>query len=427
MGAAPSGVRVTLVPDFASALNVTLPKPYLIGLTDPSSMAESSSALSFPITIPYEHRLIFTRDAFSVNNSTLSGVLTPREAGERVRALVFWDQGLAQPFPDYGDRINAWFAAHADTLELAAAPVALPGGEKIKNDFSQLERIWQTIESSGLCRHSYILAIGGGAVLDLVGFAASTAHRGIPLVRMPTTSLSQGDGGVGVKNGVNFFGKKNWLGAFGVPHAIINDLALLHGLPIRERRVGLIEAVKVALIRDADFFEFIAARVETLAAFEPEPFEAVIRESARQHMEHIATAGDPFEQGSARPLDFGHWAAHKLEQLSEFRVSHGEAVAVGMAIDLIYAREVGLLSTADTERILNIIQGLGFELFAPIREIHGTSGRQDMLDGLEEFREHLGGRLSIPMIRAPGVRLEIHEVDGAIVKSAVAELEARFG
>jgi 3-dehydroquinate synthase len=246
-------------------------------------------------------------------------------------------------------------------------------------------------------------------------------------VRMPTTSLSQGDGGVGVKNGVNFFGKKNWLGAFGVPHAIINDLSLLHGLPVRERRVGLIEAVKVALIRDAAFFEFIAARVEALAAFEPEPFEAVIRESARQHMEHIATAGDPFEQGSARPLDFGHWAAHKLEQLSEFRVSHGEAVAVGMAIDLIYAREVGLLSKSDSERILGIIQGLGFELFAPIREIHGTSGRQDMLDGLEEFREHLGGRLSIPMIRAPGVRLEIHEVDGSIVKSAVAELEARFG
>ena len=390
-------------------------------------MAESSSTLYYPITIPHEHRLIFTRHAFSVKNHTLSETLTPREEGERIRVLVFWDEGLAKPFPDYGPNIAAWFAAHADKLELAAPPIALPGGEQVKNDFSQLERIWQTIESSGLCRHSYILAIGGGAVLDLVGFAASTAHRGIPLVRMPTTSLSQGDGGVGVKNGVNFFGKKNWLGSFGVPHAIINDLALLHGLPVRERRVGLIEAVKVALIRDATFFEFIEENVEALAKFEVESFEAVIRESARQHMEHIATAGDPFEQGSARPLDFGHWAAHKLEQLSEFRVSHGEAVAVGMGIDLIYARKVGLLPEAETERILQVIQQLGFELFAPIREVPGSSGRQDMLDGLEEFREHLGGRLSIPMIRAPGDRLEIHEVDGAIVRSAVEELEQRFG
>jgi 3-dehydroquinate synthase len=230
-----------------------------------------------------------------------------------------------------------------------------------------------------------------------------------------------------VKNGVNFFGKKNWLGSFGVPHAIVNDLTFLHGLPLRDRRCGLIEAVKVALIRDAAFFEFIAARVDALAKFEREPFEAVIRESARQHIEHIATAGDPFERGSARPLDFGHWAAHKLEQLSEFRVSHGEAVAVGMAMDLIYARRVGLLPETTTERILKVIQGLGFDLFAPVREIRGPSGKQDMLDGLEEFREHLGGRLSIPMIRAPGDRLEIHEIDGAVVKAAFDELRQRYG
>ena len=297
----------------------------------------------------------------------------------------------------------------------------------MKNDFSQLENIWAAIEAAGLCRHSYVIALGGGAVLDLVGFAAATAHRGIPLVRLPTTSLSQGDGGVGVKNGVNYFGKKNWLGAFGVPHAIINDLDFLRGLPERERRVGLIEAVKVALIRDAKFFEFIAARVTALAKFEPEAFEAVIRESARQHMEHIATGGDPFERGSARPLDFGHWAAHKLEQLTEFRVSHGEAVAVGMAIDLIYARRTGLLPEAEAERILGVICALGFELFAPVKEIRSATGRQDMLDGLEEFREHLGGRLTIPMIRAPGVRQDIHEIDGAVVKAAFDELRERYG
>jgi 3-dehydroquinate synthase len=391
-------------------------------------MAESTSlTVSFPITLQHEHRLLFTRDVFAPDNLTLAEVLTPREPGEAVRALVFWDAGLEQSFPGFAAKITRWFAARGETMTLAAEPVALAGGEPVKNDFSQLERIWSAINDSGLCRHSYVLAVGGGAVLDLVGFGAATAHRGIPLVRLPTTSLSQGDGGVGVKSGVNFFGKKNWLGAFGVPHAIVNDLSLLHGLPVRDRRAGLIEAVKVALIRDAAFFEFIAARVPALAKFEPEAYEAVIRESARQHMEHIATAGDPFERGSARPLDFGHWAAHKLEQLSEFRVSHGEAVAVGMAIDLIYARHTGLLPEAEAERILGVIEGLGFELFAPVKEIRGPSGRQDMLDGLEEFREHLGGKLSIPMIRKPGVRLEIHEMDGAVVKAAFDELRERYG
>jgi 3-dehydroquinate synthase len=390
-------------------------------------MSAPLDPVSFPITLHYEHRLIFTRDVFALENDTLAGVLPPRAPGDTARAIVFWDEGLVTAFPDIAGRMTRWFGARRNRVRLEAEPIALRGGEAVKNDFGQLERVWQAINAAKLCRHSFVVAVGGGAVLDLVGFGAATAHRGIPVVRLPTTSLSQADGGLGVKNGVNFFQKKNWLGAFAVPHAVVNDLAFLHGLPPRDRRAGLIEAVKVALIRDAAFFEFIAARVDDLAAFAPEPYEATIRESARQHMAHIATGGDPFERGSARPLDFGHWAAHKLEQLSEFRVSHGEAVAVGMAIDLIYARRIGLLPEPIAERILGVIQRLGFALFAPVREIRGASGRQDMLDGLEEFREHLGGRLTIPMIRAPGERLDVHEMDGPTVKAAFEELRARYG
>lgn len=374
-----------------------------------------------------EHRLFFTRDVFAPDNETLTGLLTPREPGGRARAMVFWDEGLARAFPDFAGKLTRWFAAHRARVALEGAPIALPGGEQVKNDFRQLEGVWAALNDSKLCRHSFVIAIGGGAVLDLVGFGASTAHRGIPLIRLPTTSLSQADGGLGVKNGVNYFHKKNWLGSFVVPHAMVNDLAFLDGLSPRDRRAGMIEAVKVALIRDGVFFDFIAERVEALATFVREPYEAVIRESARQHLAHIATGGDPFERGSARPLDFGHWAAHKLEQLSEFRVSHGEAVAVGMAIDLIYARRVGLLPEPIAERILAVIQGLGFQLFAPIREIRSQSGRQDMLDGLEEFREHMGGQLTIPMIRAPGERVDVHEMDGPTVKASLDELRSRYG
>jgi 3-dehydroquinate synthase len=390
-------------------------------------MPDRHDTFSFPITLRHEHRLIFTRDVFAEGNAVLADLLTPPEAGENVRALVFFDAGVQRAFPDLVAKIERWFATRSDRFRLAAAPIGLPGGEGVKNDFHALEGVWSAINAAGMDRHSYVLALGGGAVLDMVGFAAATAHRGILLVRLPTTSLSQGDGGVGVKNGINFFGKKNWLGSFGVPHAVVNDLAFLHALPPRPRRCGLIEAVKVALIRDATFFEFIAERVDALARFEREPFEAVIRESARQHLEHIATAGDPFERGSARPLDFGHWSAHKLEQLSEFRVTHGEAVAVGMAIDVIYARRTGLLPEPIAERILGVIQRLGFELFAPVREIRRPTGPQDMLDGLEEFREHMGGRLTIPMIRAPGERVDIHEMDGPTVKAAFDELRQRYG
>jgi 3-dehydroquinate synthase len=390
-------------------------------------MSADPDTLSFPITLRYDHRAVFTRDVFAPANDTLARLLTPREPGGRARALVIWDAGLERSLPGFAEKIRAWFAARSGRVSLEASPVSVPGGEAVKNDFSQLQRVWAEINAAKLCRHSFVVAIGGGAVLDMAGFGAATAHRGIPIVRLPTTSLSQADGGLGVKNGVNYFGKKNWLGSFVVPHAVVNDLAFLDVLPPRDRRAGLIEALKVALVRDAAFFEFIAARVAALARFERDAYEAVIRESARQHLEHIAAGGDPFERGSARPLDFGHWAAHKLEQLSEFRVSHGEAVAVGMAIDLIYARRIGLLPEAVAERILGVIRGLGFELFAPVREIRSSSGRQDMLDGLEEFREHLGGRLTIPMIRAPGDRLEVHEMDGAVVKASFDELRTRYG
>jgi 3-dehydroquinate synthase len=399
----------------------------LILLSPLSLLPHRFDTLSFPITLCHEHRLIFTREMFAEHNTVLSDLLTPREPGESVRALVFHDAGLERAFPGLGDRMARWFAARAEHVRLAGPVTSVPGGEAAKNDFRQLERVWAAINAAGMCRHSYIVAVGGGAMLDMVGFAAATAHRGIPLIRVPTTSLSQGDGGVGVKNGINYFGKKNWLGAFVVPHAVVNDLAFLHGLPERDRRAGLIEAVKVSLVRDPGFFEFIAARADALARFEPEPFEAVICESARQHIEHIATAGDPFERGSARPLDFGHWAAHKLEQMSGFHYSHGEAVATGMALDLVYACRRGLLPATMAERILELLGALGFSLYTPLLAQRDSAGRSQVVQGLDEFREHMGGRLTIPLIRAPGERVDVHTIEPALVESAIDELRLRYG
>ena len=407
--------------DSSGTLGATRGRLHLI-----QRMTDQNSIISFPITVRHEHRLIFTRDVFGAGNDTLLEVSTAHEPGEGVQAMVFWDAGLEAAFPGIGEKIARWFAARGQRVRLAAAPISVPGGEAVKNDFHRVEKVWSAIHAAGLCRHSYVIAVGGGAVLDMVGFAAATAHRGIPLVRLPTTSLSQGDGGVGVKNGVNFFGKKNWIGSFVIPHVVVNDLAFLPGLPLRDRRAGLIEAVKVALIRSVEFFEFISARVEALARFEPEPFEAVIRESARQHLEHIATAGDPFERGSTRPLDFGHWSAHKLEQMSAFALSHGEAVAIGMALDLVYARRSGLLAEPLAERILGILQRLGFSLYTPLLAQRGPDGRSVLLHGLDEFREHMGGRLTIPMIRAPGDRLDLHTMDATLIAAALDELKTRY-
>jgi 3-dehydroquinate synthase len=404
---------------------VSVSLPLTLG-PSPGGLDAASDEISRPVVIEQPLRLLFTRDVLAPGNATLTRVLTPRDAGIVPRVLVCWDQGLAGVLPDMAARISAWFAAWKDVVRLAAEPVAVPGGEPVKNDRAALERVWAAIDAAHLCRHSYVLVIGGGAVLDMVGFAAATAHRGIPLVRVPTTSLSQADGGIGVKNGVNLFGKKNWLGTFVVPHAVVNDASFLHRLPPRDRRAGLVEAVKVALIRDAAFFEAIESRVDALAAFEPDALEAVVRVSARHHLEHIATGGDPFERGSARPLDFGHWAAHKLEQMTGFAVTHGEAVAIGVALDVVYAVRVGLLDERTADRVLDVLAAIGFELYHAALAVRGADGRRTLLDGLEEFREHLGGRLTIPMIRAIGEQVDVHEMDAAHVDAAIDTLAARY-
>jgi 3-dehydroquinate synthase len=381
--------------------------------------------LERPIRLEHTHRILFTREAFHVRNNAVRDLVTLHTPHKLPRVLVFVDEAVANANRDLIDDIVAYGEVHADAFTLADTPITLPGGEACKNDLRLVECCWDAINEAALDRHSYVFVIGGGAVLDLVCFAASTAHRGIRHVRFPTTTLSQGDGGVGVKNGVNYFGKKNWIGSFAVPYAVVNDFAFLESLPARERRNGIIEAIKVALIRDGAFFEQIEAMAADLAELKQEALEKVVQRSAELHVEHIATSGDPFELGSARPLDFGHWAAHKLEQISKFAVTHGEAVAIGIAVDLVYSRMQGLLDAETCERVLKLIENIGFATYSPHLMENGRSGEPAILEGLEEFREHLGGQLTVTLVPKIGEKIEVHEMNRVKILNAVVELKKR--
>ena len=381
--------------------------------------------LERPIRLEHTHRILFTREAFHVRNNAVRDLVTLHKPHKLPRVLVFVDEAVATANRDLIDDIVAYGEVHADAFTLVDTPITLPGGEACKNDLRLVECCWDAINEAALDRHSYVFVIGGGAVLDLVCFAASTAHRGIRHVRFPTTTLSQGDGGVGVKNGVNYFGKKNWIGSFAVPYAVVNDFAFLESLPARERRNGIIEAIKVALIRDGAFFEQIEAMAADLAELKQEALEKVVQRSAELHVEHIATSGDPFELGSVRPLDFGHWAAHKLEQISKFAVTHGEAVAIGIAVDLVYSRMQGLLDAETCERVLKLIESIGFATYSPHLMENGRSGEPAILEGLEEFREHLGGQLTVTLVPKIGEKIEVHEMNRVKILNAVVELKKR--
>jgi 3-dehydroquinate synthase len=259
--------------------------------------------------IAYSHRVYFTENVFSPENALLASTICEISSADVPRVFIVADAAFLAANSEVGSKIAEFFDLHREEIQFMGTMV-LPGGEQLKNKSEYLDQLYQAIEEKKLCRHSCIIALGGGALLDLVGFAASTAHRGIRHLRLPTTSLSQGDGGCGVKNGINYFGKKNFIGTFTPPSAIINDVEFLKSLPEPRLIDGMIEAIKVALIKDSSFFEYIEENAQAVLARDFTIIRKVLEASARHHVLHITRNGDPFELTSSRPLDFGHWSAH---------------------------------------------------------------------------------------------------------------------
>lgn len=378
-------------------------------------------------TVPFSYRIEFTENLFSPSNSLFKDVVSDKNDHTRPKILFVFDQGMFEHHPDLMDTIRNYHNSHRGSFDMVAEPVVIPGGETSKNDPAHVQEILDRIEMADLDRHSYVTVIGGGAVTDTAGYAAAIAHRGVRLLRVPTTVLAQNDAAVGVKNGVNAYGKKNFLGTFAPPHAVLNDFTFLNTLNDREWRAGISEAIKVALIKDEEFFEELEADAKTLNNRDMEAMQSLIIRCAELHLEHIASSGDPFERGSSRPLDFGHWSAHKLEQLTGYRLLHGEAVAIGIALDTVYSFLKGLISEEDSRRVIDLFKACGFKLFVPELEqgLDHPENKESVLHGLQEFREHLGGQLTIMLLDKIGSGVEVHEIDLPVYRKAIKQLREK--
>ncbi|MFZ6708755.1 3-dehydroquinate synthase [Undibacterium sp. TC9W] len=376
------------------------------------------------VRVDYSFPVVSTRDAFDIANPDFRAVVTLREPQRRHRLAIFLDEGVARAMPGLAEQILTYINFHYEAMELIGEIFMMPGGEACKNDPALVETLLQALSERAIDRHSYAIAIGGGAVLDAVGYASAIFHRGVRHIRFPTTVLAQDDSGVGVKNAVNWQGQKNLIGTFAPPWAVINDAAFIDILPAREKRAGLAEAVKVALIRDHAFFLMMEKQLTALAAFDSAILNNVIARSASLHMHQIAHGGDPFESGSARPLDYGHWVAHKLERLTAHALSHGEAVAIGLALDARYSCLAGLLPAGEDARIHRLLTKLGFDLWHPQLLAQNAQGELLVLQGLREFREHLGGELTITLLAAIGSGVEVHEMDAGLVRAAIDWLQS---
>jgi len=389
-------------------------------------LQKNKTIIEQDFSINYRYNILFTREVFHLSNTLLFDLFQPSAIGGKIKLGFVIDQGLLDHWPNLPQAIESYIHAFP-SLQLVAQPLVITGGEPAKNSLETLDEVLNYIHEKNIDRHAYLIGMGGGAILDMVGFAAAIGHRGIRHIRMPTTVLSQNDSGVGVKNGINYFGKKNFLGTFSPPIAVINDFNFLGTLDDRDWRSGMSEAVKVALIKDATFFYWLEDHALALSRRDNETMEKLIFDCAALHADHISLQGDPFEMGSSRPLDFGHWAAHKLEQLTEFEVKHGEAVAIGIALDLAYAVAMNICDQEIFERVYQVLTTLGFKLFHPL--LLNPEKKQinpEILEGLEEFRAHLGGRLTITLINEIGTKFDVHEMDVNGLNSAVLLLDQKY-
>ena len=375
--------------------------------------------LSQSFSVKFEYQVYFTAGIFNITNTLFNDFLLSAGTSASLRKILFVaDKGVIDAHPNLINEIKNYFSVYP-AVQLIPDILIVTGGEDVKNDVIHFNQVVEAVNTYGIDRHSYIAAIGGGSVLDMVGYAAAVSHRGIKHIRIPTTVLSQNDSGIGVKNGINFFSKKNFLGTFMPPVAVFNDEKFLETLSNRDWRSGMSEAVKVALLKDAEFFDWIEHNTDALVQRDRATMNYLIWKCAQLHMEHIA-GNDPFESGSSRPLDFGHWSAHKLEYLSNFEVRHGEAVAMGIALDTVYSELSGRLSAADSKRIVQTLQNLGFEVSHPLLQVDKEDS--PILAGLEEFREHLGGQLTIMLLNSIGEGEEVHEIDAGLLKQAAKKL-----
>lgn len=312
--------------------------------------------------------------------------------GARTAAIVS-DDNVA---PLYAETLAASLRTHG----LQTATIAVAAGEASKS-FECLAALCDAILAARIERGDLVIALGGGVVGDLAGFAAAILRRGVRLVQVPTTLLAQVDSSVGGKTGINSGFGKNLVGAFHQPGLVLADTALLDTLPRREMRAGYAEVVKYGLIGDRDFFDWCEGNWRAIFAGGPERDHAVAR-SCRAKAAVVAR--DEREEGERALLNLGHTFAHALERVTGYdasRLVHGEAVAIGLALAFRFSTRLGLCPGQDSGRVAAHLATAG--LPTRLADIPGGCGTvDDLLDAMRQDKKVKGGELTFILARGIG-------------------------
>jgi 3-dehydroquinate synthase len=288
----------------------------------------------------------------------------------------------------------------------------LPDGESHKT-LANVARLIDVLVANHFGRDCTVLALGGGVVGDMAGFAAATYQRGVAYVQLPTTLLAQVDSSVGGKTGVNHAGGKNLIGAFHQPSAVLADIQTLATLPQRELRAGLAEVIKYGLICDAAFFDWLESHIDELLARDTVALEHVIRHSCEIKARIVGR--DEYEHAERALLNLGHTFGHAIEAATGYtRWLHGEAVGAGLFTAAALSRECGLLATADLDRLKRLLERTG--LPTDTREVTGSA----LLEHMKMDKKVQGGRIRLILLRAIGECFVSADYPDAALKRTLA-------
>ena len=292
--------------------------------------------------------------------------------------------------PIYLDRV----AGPLDAAGVRVTKVLVPDGESHK-DWATLNLVFDGLLRTRCDRQTTVIALGGGVIGDLAGFAAATFMRGMPFIQMPTTLLAQVDSSVGGKTGINHPLGKNMIGAFHQPQLVLADVATLDTLPPRELAAGLAEVIKHGLILDAAFFDWLEANMERLVARDPEALTHAIRRSVEIKAEIVAR--DERETGDRALLNFGHTFGHAIEAGLGFGTwLHGEAIGAGMVMAADLSRRLGHLGERDVDRVKSLVARAGLPIVAP------ALGPDRYLDLMSFDKKAQGGRVRFILLKRLG-------------------------
>jgi len=367
----------------------------------------------------------FTDDLFDPANPLLPSVFVDPGPDGRFHVGVCLDEGLVNAQPDLPNRIGAYFDAHEARLKLAGEPAVLPGGEARKGDWeAMLDAVWH-FGTPRFGRQDYAMIIGGGAILDLVGFALSIVYRGGRQVRVPTTVLAQCDGGVQVRTFVNEVGRKDFASTLAPPFAVINDRAMLRSLGRREWIAGTAEAFKIALCADEALFDFLCDSGPSIGDRDEDVMARIIQRSAVLHLDRIRGEVMTFGTGRDQPVDLGHWVGHRLEAMSRYWLPHGQAIAVGIAVDCACARRLGLISEDDLERVLDGLIRAGLPIYHKHLADRTAHGQLKLLASLEDMRHRFGPSVTVTLPDRIGHAVAVRAPDRSVLSRALAELAIR--